>query len=71
MQSASCRNSGELYSRFWPIFEGGWAGFRGSIFSNHQHFAVSIGICEVAWPLPTSRVDKPLTICNDPQSYKA
>ena len=34
--------SGELYSlakRFWPIFEGVWAGFRegeGSIFSNHQ-----------------------------------
>ena len=42
---------GELYSLakgFWPIFEGVWAGFRekeGSIFSNHQHFAVSTGIC--------------------------
>ena len=38
---------GELYSLakgFGPIFEGVWAGFRereGSIFSNHQHFAVS------------------------------
>ena len=47
---------GELYSlakRFWPIFEGVWAGFRereGSIFSNHQHFAVSTGICGVACP---------------------
>ena len=57
---------GELYSSakgFGPIFEGIWAGFRereGSIFSNHQHFAVSTGICGVACPLPTSRVDKPL-----------
>ena len=32
----------------------------GSIFSNHQHFAVSTGICGVACPLPASRVDKPL-----------
>ena len=44
----------ELYSLakgFGPIFEGVWAGFRereGSIFSNHQHFAVSTGICGVA-----------------------
>ena len=30
-----------------------------SIFSNHQHFAVSTGICRVACPLPTSPVDKP------------
>ena len=57
---------GELYSLakgFWPIFEGVWAGFRereGSIFSNHQHFAISTGICGVACPLPASRVDKPL-----------
>ena len=57
---------GELYSLakgFWPIFEWVWAGFRekeGSIFSNHQHFAVSTGICGVACPLPASRVDKPL-----------
>ena len=41
---------GELCSLaegFGPIFEGVWAGFRereGSIFSNHQHFAVSTGI---------------------------
>ena len=59
---------GELCSLakgFGPIFEGVWAGFRereGSIFSNHQHFAVSTGICGVACPLPASRVDKPLTI---------
>ena len=32
----------------------------GSIFSNHQHFAVSTGICRVACPLPALRVDKPL-----------
>ena len=54
---------GELYSLakgFWPIFEGGWAEREGSIFSNHQHFAVSTGICGVACPLPASRVDKPL-----------
>ena len=44
---------GELCSLakgFGPIFEGVWAGFRereGSIFSNHQHFAVSTGICEL------------------------
>ena len=45
-----------------PIFEGGWAGLRereGSIFSNHQHFAVSTGISGVACPLPASRVDNP------------
>ena len=41
---------GELYSLakgFGTIFEGVWAGFReseGSIFSNHQHFAVSTGM---------------------------
>ena len=34
----------------------------GSIFSNHQHFAVSTGICGVACPLPASRVDKPLSL---------
>ena len=68
--SGSCQSwlFGELYSLakgFGPIFEGVWAGFRereGSIFSNHQHFAVSTGICGVACPLPTSRVDKPLII---------
>ena len=60
---------GELYSLakgFGPIFEGVWAGFRereGSIFGNHQHFAVSTGICGVACPLPASRVDKPLIPC--------
>ena len=59
---------GESYSLakgFGPIFEGVWAGFRereGSIFSNHQHFAVSTGICGVACPLPASRVDKPLIV---------
>ena len=59
---------GELCSLakgFGPIFEGVWAGFRereGSIFSNHQHFAVSTGICGVACPLPASRVDKPLIV---------
>ena len=47
---------GELYSLakgFGPFFRGVWAGFRereGSIFSNHQHFAVSTGICGVACP---------------------
>ena len=59
---------GELYSLakgFGPIFEGVWAGSRdreGSIFSNHQHFTVSTGICRVACPLPASRVDKPLVM---------
>ena len=59
---------GELYSLakgFGPFLRGGWAGFRereGSIFSNHQHFAVSTGICGVACPLPASRVDKPLQL---------
>ena len=44
----------ELYSLakgFGPFLRGVWAGFRereGSIFSNHQHFAVSTGICGVA-----------------------
>ena len=48
---------GELYSLakgFGPFLRGVWAGFRereGSIFSNHQHFAVSTGICGVAYPL--------------------
>ena len=57
---------GELYSLakgFGPFLRGVWAGFRereGSIFSNHQHFAVSTCICGVACPLPASRVDKPL-----------
>ena len=42
---------GELYSLakgFGPFLRGVWASFRereGSIFSNHQHFAVSTGIC--------------------------
>ena len=42
---------GEFYSLakgFGPFLRGFWAGFRereGSIFSNHQHFAVSTGIC--------------------------
>ena len=46
---------GELYS-FADHFEGFWVGFRereGSIISNHQHFAISTGICGV------SRVNKP------------
>ena len=57
---------GELYSLpkgFGPFFCGVWAGFRereGSILSNHQHLAISTGICRVACPLPTSWVDKPL-----------
>ena len=49
---------GDLYSLAKGIFEGVWrgvwAGFRereGSIFSNHQHFAVSTGICGVVCPL--------------------
>ena len=48
---------GEFYSLakgFGPFLRGVWAGFRereGSIFSNHQHFAVSTGICGVACPL--------------------
>ena len=52
---------GELYSLAKgfgpPILEGVWAGFRereGSLFSNHQHFAISTG---VACPLPASWVD--------------
>ena len=55
----------KLYSLakgFGPFLREVWAGFRerkGSIFSNHQHFAISTGICSVACPLPTSRVDKP------------
>ena len=57
---------GELHSLakgLGPIFEEVWAVFKereGSIFSNHQHFAVSTGICGVACPLPASRVGKPL-----------
>ena len=57
---------GELYSLakgFGPFLRRVWAGFRereGSVFSKHQHFAVSTGICGVACPLPASRVDKPL-----------
>ena len=48
---------GEFYSLakgFGPFLKGFGAGFRereGSIFSNHQHFAVSTGICGVACPL--------------------
>ena len=48
---------GEFYGLakgFGPFLRGFWAGFRereGSIFSNHQHFAVSTGICGVACPL--------------------
>ena len=61
---------GEFYSLakgFGPFLRGVWAGFReseGSIFSNHQHFAVSTGICGVACPLPASRVDKPFISAN-------
>ena len=58
---------GELYSLakgFGPFLRGfGQVLEKGrvnSIFSNHQHFAVSTGICGVACPLPASRVDKPL-----------
>ena len=56
----------KLYSLakgFGPFLRGVWAGFRkreGSIFSNHQHFTVSTGICGVACPLPAFWVDKPL-----------
>ena len=56
---------GELYSLakgFGSFLRGVWAGFRereGSIFSNHQHFAVSTGICGVACPLPASRSISP------------
>ena len=48
---------GEFYSLakgFGPFLRGFWASFRekeGSIFSNHQHFAGSTGICGVACPL--------------------
>ena len=52
-----------LAKGFGPFLRGVWAGFRereGSIFSNHQHFAISTGTCGVACPLPTS-LDKPLT----------
>ena len=58
----------ELYSLakgFGPFLSGVWAGFRereDSIFSNHQHFAVSTGMCGVACPLPALRVEKPLPI---------
>ena len=37
---------GEVYS-----LAKGFGHFEGSIFSNHQHFAVSTGICGVAFPL--------------------
>ena len=62
---------GELYSlaKGW-----GWAGFRereGSIFSNHQHFAVSTGICGVPCPIPASRVDKPLIALRSQQTRRA
>ena len=43
--------SGELYSLakgFGPYFLGVFREREGSIFSNHQHFAVSTGICGVA-----------------------
>ena len=49
---------GELYSLakgLGPFLRGFGHGFRereGSIFSNHQHFVVSTGICKVACPLP-------------------
>ena len=42
------------YIGFGPFLRGVWVGFRereGSIFSNHQHFAVSTGICGVAYAL--------------------
>ena len=32
----------------------------GSIFSNHQHFTVTTGICGITCPLSPSGVDKPL-----------
>ena len=44
----------ELYKGLGPFLRGFGYGFRereGSIFSNHQHFAVSTGICGVACPL--------------------
>ena len=53
---------GELYSLakgFGPFLRGGCRERDGSIFSTHQHFAVSTGICGVACPLPASRVYKP------------
>ena len=55
--------SGELYglAKGFGSFFGVWAGF----FSNHQHFAISTGICGVACLLPASRVDKPLVSRND------
>ena len=68
--------SGELYSLakgIGPFLRGGWAGFRereGSIFSNHQHFAVSTGKCGVACPLPASWVDKPLLPSRSMQNFK-
>ena len=49
---------GGLAKGFGPFLRGVWT--EGSIFSNHQHFAISTGICGVACPLPASRVDKPL-----------
>ena len=62
---------GEFYSLakgFGPFLRGFWAGFRereGSIYSNHQHFAVSTGICGVACPLLLYALDgsqSPLTL---------
>ena len=56
---------GELYSLakgFGPFLGGFGQAIDKAIFSNHQHFAVSTGICGVACPLPASRVDKPLTL---------
>ena len=53
----------KLYSLakcFGPFLRGDWAGFRereSSIFSKHQHFAVSTGTCGVACPFPASRAD--------------
>ena len=60
---------GEFYSLakgFGPFLRGFWAGFRereGSIFSNHQHFAVSTGICGVACPLLLCALDKTIKPC--------
>ena len=61
------KNFVELYSLAKVIFEGVWVGFekgRVLLFSNHQHFAISTGLCGVACPLPASRVDKLLVSCS-------
>ena len=53
---------GELYSlRFWPIFEE----------ALEKGFAVSAGMCGVACPLPTSRVNKPLLVVRGFEVFKS